>query len=768
MTFVDFSQPKLYDPSNLLDSITKIRSLNQTQDDQQTDQAAGALASQGDWAGAANVYNSAGKLQAGQNALNYGQTAARRAAYSNYANDPEKLGQELLKTGDPEAYANAMKIKAQQEEQAAWRAKGEELAAQHPDDPKTQALIRSNPQAYLGVDKAVRDANTEKFQTLQSQIGPHLDALLDARNEKDPAERARKFHSILDAFDLFDRSGQSTAIYRNEEKSGTPVDQILDGAIAVAKTSKAAAEARKNTKYYNGPNDTLIPFGNGEFQTPFKKPDDLGPEFGASDDTTLIKNARAFQEAWNQNPEHKDALLAWDMALEHERTKGSQVQVDPKSGKAALVLASGGAQGKLSTRANDVNSSLAFIKDTYGLEPSPQMKAQLVADKTKFPDVSFDDSGKPSLFVNSISNPVQGAARIAEQQTALNKQWNKDHAADIASGAVAARPEEIGQVYKDLSGKLTAQQNANTRQKQVDHNTDPNAPGSIASTRVPQTAQELAIARGKGASLGKYSAEDIRRQRILLGADNHFSQAEKFLDDPDINDVLGPVYSGKTYQDIRNAIDSGRVKAPANWGNLQTEIDAGAREFVNAYHLPGTGQEALGMNEGLKADIEHLLWQSPNREVLRQRLAGLRGISQGFLSTPTTEELANNKEFQAFRLQEAQRALRNITQPNQGGLVYPAPASGSATPAAKPEAPASGVGDDAYAKWYHQRTGKLPPSAQTSAPAQAPAPAAQEKPAEAQSAAPSAPKQVTSKEEFDALPSGTVFIAPDGSKRRKP
>ena len=112
MPFVDFSNTaKLPDASNLLDAITKIRSMNQTQDDQQTAQAAGGLSADGDYTGASNLLARAGKLQDAQNVLNYGQTAARRAAYSNYASDPEALRNELLKTGDTDAYKTVSGIK---------------------------------------------------------------------------------------------------------------------------------------------------------------------------------------------------------------------------------------------------------------------------------------------------------------------------------------------------------------------------------------------------------------------------------------------------------------------------------------------------------------------------------------------------------------------------------------------------------------------------------------------------------------------------------
>ena len=47
-------------------------------------------------------------------------------------------------------------------------------------------------------------------------------------------------------------------------------------------------------------------------------------------------------------------------------------------------------------------------------------------------------------------------------------------------------------------------------------------------------------------------------------------------------------------------------------------------------------------------------------------------------------------------------------------------------------------------------------------------PEAVEQKAQAAGAAPAGPPRVTSKEQFDALPSGTVFIGPDGQSRRKP
>ena len=47
-------------------------------------------------------------------------------------------------------------------------------------------------------------------------------------------------------------------------------------------------------------------------------------------------------------------------------------------------------------------------------------------------------------------------------------------------------------------------------------------------------------------------------------------------------------------------------------------------------------------------------------------------------------------------------------------------------------------------------------------------PEAVEQKAQAAGAAPSGPPRITSKEQFDALPSGTVFVGPDGQSRRKP
>lgn len=47
-------------------------------------------------------------------------------------------------------------------------------------------------------------------------------------------------------------------------------------------------------------------------------------------------------------------------------------------------------------------------------------------------------------------------------------------------------------------------------------------------------------------------------------------------------------------------------------------------------------------------------------------------------------------------------------------------------------------------------------------------PEAVEQKAQAAGAAPAGPPRVTSKEQFDALPSGTVFVGPDGQSRRKP
>lgn len=47
-------------------------------------------------------------------------------------------------------------------------------------------------------------------------------------------------------------------------------------------------------------------------------------------------------------------------------------------------------------------------------------------------------------------------------------------------------------------------------------------------------------------------------------------------------------------------------------------------------------------------------------------------------------------------------------------------------------------------------------------------PEAVEQKAQAAAAVPAGPPRVTSKEQFDALPSGTVFIGPDGQSRRKP
>jgi hypothetical protein len=47
-------------------------------------------------------------------------------------------------------------------------------------------------------------------------------------------------------------------------------------------------------------------------------------------------------------------------------------------------------------------------------------------------------------------------------------------------------------------------------------------------------------------------------------------------------------------------------------------------------------------------------------------------------------------------------------------------------------------------------------------------PEAVEQKAQAAGAVPAGPPRVTSKEQFDALPSGTVFVGPDGQSRRKP
>ena len=226
-------------------------------------------------------------------------------------------------------------------------------------------------------------------------------------------------------------------------------------------------------------------------------------------------------------------------------------------------------------------------------------------------------------------------------------------------------------------------------------------PGTAAYARTEEGAEKLAEKRAQGSKVGQYTADDIRRGKIMFGADNHFSQAEEIAKDPEIANVLGPIGSNTTLQGIENAINAGRIKEPALWGNLKAAITVGVKEMENGYHLAGTGADTDARNKQLRESLENLLWASPNVEVLRMRLAGMRAIAKGFINTPTTSEIIHDKVLQDLRKLEGQTSIAHMLQPTVKGMTFPgsaAPAPSAAAPAAAP--PLADARQAPDGKWY--------------------------------------------------------------------
>ena len=253
---------------------------------------------------------------------------------------------------------------------------------------------------------------------------------------------------------------------------------------------------------------------------------------------------------------------------------------------------------------------------------------------------------------------------------------------------------------------------------------------------------QFALARAKksGANQGNIDS----RASIVVGALNHFAMVDKELDKPEVNSAIGKIHGSPTYQAYRGMLIPWSVETPAEFGRLRQDLESAQAEVERIYT---SGQGVVTDNERKALHgIVIAIKDAPNAQVAKSMVRNARELIGGLLETPTIQDVQNDPTLAVARAQGLKKVEELIQETNhiapQSSRSVPQSGQSPMLGASTPAAPASGgIGS--------QPAPATPTS--TTAPIVTPA----------------LPSPKT-KADFDSLPPNAEYIAPDGSRRRKP
>jgi hypothetical protein len=329
-------------------------------------------------------------------------------------------------------------------------------------------------------------------------------------------------------------------------------------------------------------------------------------------------------------------------------------------------------KNRANSTANLAQAKLESFKSEYPDYTIPSAAFQEVSSNKDLMFAPASDGSKTAIAV-IVDGRTKTAADIALRQQEKNESLNLKDGGN--------RETDLLNLYRSARTTAPAEQNASTREKSVNFQTNPNQPGSAAFARTEEGARQIS----QGRTEGRKDVELLASRAALVGgAINHSNNLIEELKKPEADQTLGLMHSSSLYQKIRGQFWPKETKIPSNWGKIGQNIASLQAEAERVYTQ---GQGAVTDTERARLkDLAMRIPEATNRQVALELAMNLRDLMAGLLIVPTTSDILKSPALTEARKQGLQNVEKLITQKsNQLGVPSP-----SGSNALAPEKPAPG------------------------------------------------------------------------------
>ena len=349
--------------------------------------------------------------------------------------------------------------------------------------------------------------------------------------------------------------------------------------------------------------------------------------------------------------------------------------------------------------------------------------------KTMQPDQSTFAPDDPNFKTGGTAAPEDVAAAGKKDKTTgaerevtrLKDEWEAKNPGKTMSRALAEQSYALAKQGLNVAGYKT-DDNGNASEA-ITSTTAGTTAESRAKAQDIEQQYKLAAAKTRGKEETKNEVMVNARGGVAGAVLSHLDTVDKALNEPGINEAIGTVHGNPEYQKFRSSMFPSSVETPAAYAKLRQGLESAQAEVERLYTQTGTVTNSE--RDALKGIIVAIKDQ-PNVEVAKNLVANAKELIAGILHTATAKQVGESGIVQAAR----KAGLENINATVQKSLppgAASAPAPGTPEAAQAANAPATPGGGGA-----------------------------------------AAPVTVSSPADVAKLPSGTIFVTPDGRRKVAP
>jgi len=344
--------------------------------------------------------------------------------------------------------------------------------------------------------------------------------------------------------------------------------------------------------------------------------------------------------------------------------------------------------------------------------------------KTMQADPATFSPDNPSLKTGASAAPEELATAEnktkstgAEREKALIKEeWEKKNPGKTMSRELAGVSYALNKQGINVTGYKTDE--------------DGNAIDTITSTTAGTTAESrkkqqdveqqyaLSAAKTKGKLETKNEVEANARGGVAGAVLSHLDRAGELLNEPGVDSAIGAIHGNPEFQKMRGAMFPKDVETPAEFGRLRQSLESAQAEVEKLY--AGGGIVTNAERENLKGIIVGIK-DAPNARVAQMMVENAKILIAGILHTATAKQVGESATVAAARKAGLENINATVGKSLPAGAA-PAPGTPEATAAAN--APGAGVSGG--------------------------------------------PVTVSNPADVARLPSGTIFVTPDGRRKVAP